>query len=537
MVEEEIQYGRVISIIGNYLRTWSNKYQFTIIRDRERDTETTHCYTAIFSKPENNEPIAKNSVKVFFQCPKVDERLSSMVFNFDFSNFTHTPKSSFKPELFEEFIDRSIELKERNKQNYFLLTDFERTRISDPRIHLLEKKEEKEIFEEEKFELTDKKLSKKEKLIFVTDKKRVLEDQETMLNRFVIDALVLLDIRADHNYSEGEVCVLLDYFGIEFENRDDIRRQLKIPRHKSMFFPGQILYSLFHEILVSVVFLEKIYELFVKEYALNRRTSLFSIREQLDGKIEKIAFSLFEARSEEKSDIERKEILKGALCELDLSTQEQFIQSKLVSSEHLVQEIKEVLISSFLRDKLFSLHSNWLSPIENHMIECINLDLSENEILNQINFGGKLLLSKLQLKIFLGFCSSKHLTDNFEFGDDFVKAFFGRYVENVIAWIHRIKSEGLEIPADYSIEEIEFGKISQNYLSLSFDGECTDLGSVIIHAIKNIRISEKERDGMINELDYRVSNNSDITGTRLFRLLRLSELIERMTERLKLVQN
>lgn len=97
---------------------------------------------AEFSHITQEKPIPETSLKVVFRFPNGSADLKDLSFQFEHEDFVHKLGQSVKAYQLEEFICMQLKYKEQNRQRYFLATSFEATRVSDPRIKLLQEKHE-----------------------------------------------------------------------------------------------------------------------------------------------------------------------------------------------------------------------------------------------------------------------------------------------------------------------------------------------------------------------------------------------------------
>ena len=89
-----------------------------------------------FSLPTMEKPIPEAAVRVTFYLQKVNpmDNTIDVKYIFDNSSLVHTLKRTIRPEMMEKWIDRHLEEKTVSRQIMFLGTEFEKTRINDPRI-------------------------------------------------------------------------------------------------------------------------------------------------------------------------------------------------------------------------------------------------------------------------------------------------------------------------------------------------------------------------------------------------------------------
>ncbi|EGR28085.1 hypothetical protein IMG5_183420 [Ichthyophthirius multifiliis] len=142
-------------LINNFISTWTQKYLY----QTTYQTYNTfgHVFMTEFSLPLINKPIPKATVKVYFYLNEDESSVTgfNLKFRFESDSLIHNPQRTLRISQMEKWLEKILEKKAMTSQILFLGTEFEATRIKDPRLD--------KIFEELNYHeevIEDKYLSK-----------------------------------------------------------------------------------------------------------------------------------------------------------------------------------------------------------------------------------------------------------------------------------------------------------------------------------------------------------------------------------------
>ena len=132
MQEKELE-SNMEAKLKSFLNTWTHKYRFHLCA-----TESENTFKAYFSYSDQANPLPLVTTTVFLQINPNDKDLTNLKFWFENDTLIHTLSSSIQFSEIERYIEIEMQNKLRVRKLYYLVNDFEFTRIKDVRSELLE---------------------------------------------------------------------------------------------------------------------------------------------------------------------------------------------------------------------------------------------------------------------------------------------------------------------------------------------------------------------------------------------------------------
>lgn len=137
-------------------------------------------------------------------------------FRFEQDELVHRLGHTINGAMIESFLETYLANKTQTRQFYFLATNFERTRIKDPRIELLKepKKEKKTVIEKN---YLNEAFFPKERRMRLRNRRAIRRKNLDMIDHFVRELLGELDERRVGIFSEEQALLLLDLLGVNLQ--------------------------------------------------------------------------------------------------------------------------------------------------------------------------------------------------------------------------------------------------------------------------------------------------------------------------------
>lgn len=144
------------------------------------------------------------------------ESLRELEFRFEQDELVHRLGDTINGRMIESFLETYLANKVQTRQFYFLATNFERTRIKDPRIELLrEQKAEKEVLVEKNY--LNEAFFPKERRMRLKNRPAIRRKNLAMVGAFVRELLDELDERRVGIFSEDQALLLLNLVGVSLK--------------------------------------------------------------------------------------------------------------------------------------------------------------------------------------------------------------------------------------------------------------------------------------------------------------------------------
>ena len=203
---------RAIEMINTFMSCLTSKFDFHT--SPLSQTETNLYFVTEVSLATPTQPFALISVKVYFSLPREFKSIEDARFRFDHETLTHSPHSTLAFHRMESYIETLLDFKAKNRELFFLATDFERPRVPDPRILGLDKPAQIDPPRIRTLSLTDAALARPPRAAKLSREASLLASNRKLADEFRGLALKLFDAQGLGFLDSPRAALLLASLGL-----------------------------------------------------------------------------------------------------------------------------------------------------------------------------------------------------------------------------------------------------------------------------------------------------------------------------------